>query len=157
MGRSREQAHRSLAAVKRYKLKVRPQLQKPQQNALRCAHDVGLAAESKSGKLVFLRMCFTGLFLENLKDNVFCRRGADSLEPPLPAAAEICSDFDPTVDVEPFTSCSKLVVLYCSLGVTSSITGPSCHEKVSIDYSKQCWQHGSNYTSSSECSIHVEC
>ncbi|XWS63050.1 hypothetical protein CRYUN_Cryun06bG0063500 [Craigia yunnanensis] len=40
--------------------------------------DVGLAAESKSG-----------------------RRGADFLGPLLPAVAEICSDFDPTVDVEP--------------------------------------------------------
>ncbi|KAL5788548.1 hypothetical protein ACOSP7_005497 [Xanthoceras sorbifolium] len=40
--------------------------------------DVGLAAESKSG-----------------------RSGADFLGPLLPAVAEICSDFDPTVDVEP--------------------------------------------------------
>ncbi|XP_022744910.1 phosphatidylinositol 4-kinase alpha 1-like isoform X2 [Durio zibethinus] len=40
--------------------------------------DIGLAAESKSG-----------------------RSGADFLGPLLPAVAEICSDFDPTVDVEP--------------------------------------------------------
>ncbi|KAL4615716.1 hypothetical protein ACB092_07G146600 [Castanea dentata] len=40
--------------------------------------DVGLAAESKSG-----------------------RSGADFLGPLLPAVAEICCDFDPTVDVEP--------------------------------------------------------
>ncbi|KAL0365498.1 UNVERIFIED_CONTAM: Phosphatidylinositol 4-kinase alpha 1 [Sesamum angustifolium] len=40
--------------------------------------DVGLAAESKSG-----------------------RSGADFLGPLLPAVAEICSDFDPTVDMEP--------------------------------------------------------
>ncbi|OMO63448.1 hypothetical protein COLO4_32443 [Corchorus olitorius] len=40
--------------------------------------DVGLVAESKSG-----------------------RSGADFLGPLLPAVAEICSDFDPTVDVEP--------------------------------------------------------
>ncbi|XVE66666.1 hypothetical protein DITRI_Ditri08aG0096600 [Diplodiscus trichospermus] len=40
--------------------------------------DVGLAAESKSG-----------------------RSGPDFLGPLLPAVAEICSDFDPTVDVEP--------------------------------------------------------
>nr|XP_027112831.1 phosphatidylinositol 4-kinase alpha 1-like isoform X2 [Coffea arabica] len=40
--------------------------------------DVGLAAESKSG-----------------------RSGADFLGPLLPAVAEICSDFDPTIDVEP--------------------------------------------------------
>ncbi|XP_043705701.1 phosphatidylinositol 4-kinase alpha 1-like isoform X1 [Telopea speciosissima] len=40
--------------------------------------DVGLAAESKIG-----------------------RSGADCLGPLLPAVAEICSDFDPTVDVEP--------------------------------------------------------
>ncbi|KAM1348849.1 hypothetical protein PS2_003026 [Malus domestica] len=40
--------------------------------------DVGLAAESKSG-----------------------RSGGDFLGPLLPAVAEICSDFDPTVDVEP--------------------------------------------------------
>lgn len=40
--------------------------------------DVGLAAECKSG-----------------------RSGADFLGPLLPAVAEICSDFDPTVDVEP--------------------------------------------------------
>nr|XP_043627333.1 phosphatidylinositol 4-kinase alpha 1-like isoform X2 [Erigeron canadensis] len=40
--------------------------------------DVGLAAESKSGS-----------------------SGADFLGPLLPAVAEICSDFDPTVDVEP--------------------------------------------------------
>ncbi|CAI0377232.1 unnamed protein product [Linum tenue] len=40
--------------------------------------DVGLAAESKSG-----------------------RSGADFLGPLLPAVAEICSDFDPTVNVEP--------------------------------------------------------
>ncbi|XP_031390031.1 phosphatidylinositol 4-kinase alpha 1 [Punica granatum] len=40
--------------------------------------DVGLAAESKSG-----------------------RSGADYLGPLLPAVAEICSDFDPTGDVEP--------------------------------------------------------
>ncbi|XP_019197522.1 PREDICTED: phosphatidylinositol 4-kinase alpha 1-like isoform X1 [Ipomoea nil] len=40
--------------------------------------DVGLAAEAKSG-----------------------RSGADFLGPLLPAVAEICSDFDPTVDVEP--------------------------------------------------------
>ncbi|XP_058075440.1 phosphatidylinositol 4-kinase alpha 1 isoform X2 [Magnolia sinica] len=40
--------------------------------------DVGLAAESKSG-----------------------RSGADFLGPLLPAVAEICSDFDPTSDVEP--------------------------------------------------------
>ncbi|XP_042499214.1 phosphatidylinositol 4-kinase alpha 1-like isoform X2 [Macadamia integrifolia] len=40
--------------------------------------DVGLAAESKIG-----------------------RSGADFLGPLLPAVAEICSDFDPTVDVEP--------------------------------------------------------
>lgn len=40
--------------------------------------DVGLAAESKSG-----------------------RSGADFLGPLLPAVAEICSDFDPTLDVEP--------------------------------------------------------
>ncbi|GLT52926.1 hypothetical protein SLA2020_262340 [Shorea laevis] len=40
--------------------------------------DVGLAAESKSG-----------------------RSGADFLGPLLPAIAEICSDFDPTVHVEP--------------------------------------------------------
>ncbi|XVF44922.1 hypothetical protein PTKIN_Ptkin02bG0162000 [Pterospermum kingtungense] len=40
--------------------------------------DVGLAAESKSG-----------------------RSGADFLGPLLPAVAAICSDFDPTVDVEP--------------------------------------------------------
>ncbi|XP_076884708.1 phosphatidylinositol 4-kinase alpha 1-like isoform X2 [Bidens hawaiensis] len=39
--------------------------------------DVGLAAESKSGS------------------------GADFLGPLLPAVAEICSDFDPTVDIEP--------------------------------------------------------
>ncbi|XVE49407.1 hypothetical protein DITRI_Ditri01bG0080200 [Diplodiscus trichospermus] len=31
----------------------------------------------------------------------FCRSGADFLGPLLPAVAEICSDFDPTVDVEP--------------------------------------------------------
>ncbi|GLT58161.1 hypothetical protein SLA2020_310800 [Shorea laevis] len=40
--------------------------------------DVGLAAESKSG-----------------------RSGADFLGPLLPAVAEICSDFDPTTDIEP--------------------------------------------------------
>ncbi|KAJ4961690.1 hypothetical protein NE237_021600 [Protea cynaroides] len=40
--------------------------------------DVGLAAESKSGS-----------------------SGADFLGPLLPAVAEICSDFDPTLDVEP--------------------------------------------------------
>lgn len=40
--------------------------------------DVGLAAESKSG-----------------------RSGADFLGPLLPAVAEICSDFDPTLEVEP--------------------------------------------------------
>ncbi|XP_026381763.1 phosphatidylinositol 4-kinase alpha 1-like isoform X1 [Papaver somniferum] len=40
--------------------------------------DVGLAAESKSG-----------------------RSGADFLGPLLPTVAEICSDFDPTADVEP--------------------------------------------------------
>ncbi|GAB4837929.1 Phosphatidylinositol 4-kinase alpha 1 [Ancistrocladus abbreviatus] len=40
--------------------------------------DVGLAAESKSG-----------------------RSGADFLGPLLPAVAEICSDFDPTMNVEP--------------------------------------------------------
>ncbi|KAI4295546.1 hypothetical protein L6164_035584 [Bauhinia variegata] len=40
--------------------------------------DVGLAAESKSGK-----------------------SGADFLGPLLPAVAEICSDFDPTVNLEP--------------------------------------------------------
>ncbi|GMI74628.1 hypothetical protein like AT1G49340 [Hibiscus trionum] len=40
--------------------------------------DVGLAAESKSG-----------------------RSGADFLGPLLPALAEMCSDFDPTVDLEP--------------------------------------------------------
>lgn len=40
--------------------------------------DVGLAAESKSGS-----------------------SGADFLGPLLPSVAEICSDFDPTVDVEP--------------------------------------------------------
>ncbi|KAF6153028.1 hypothetical protein GIB67_003933, partial [Kingdonia uniflora] len=40
--------------------------------------DVGLAAESKSG-----------------------RSGADFLGPLLPAVAEICSDFDPTTDVDP--------------------------------------------------------
>ncbi|TYI88115.1 hypothetical protein E1A91_D04G184400v1 [Gossypium mustelinum] len=40
--------------------------------------DVGLAAESKSG-----------------------RSGADFLGPLLPAVAEICSDFDPTLNVEP--------------------------------------------------------
>ncbi|KAK3023015.1 hypothetical protein RJ639_045009, partial [Escallonia herrerae] len=40
--------------------------------------DVGLAAESKSGS-----------------------SGADFLGPLLPAVAEMCSDFDPTVDVEP--------------------------------------------------------
>ncbi|XP_042000363.1 phosphatidylinositol 4-kinase alpha 1-like [Salvia splendens] len=40
--------------------------------------DVGLAAESKSG-----------------------RSGADFLGPLLPAVAEICSDFDPCVDIEP--------------------------------------------------------
>ncbi|XP_024959185.1 phosphatidylinositol 4-kinase alpha 1 isoform X3 [Cynara cardunculus var. scolymus] len=40
--------------------------------------DVGLAAESKSGS-----------------------SGADFLGPLLPAVAEICSDFDPTMDVEP--------------------------------------------------------
>lgn len=30
-----------------------------------------------------------------------CSSGADFLGPLLPAVAEICSDFDPTVDVEP--------------------------------------------------------
>uniref|UniRef100_A0A7C9DW51 1-phosphatidylinositol 4-kinase n=1 Tax=Opuntia streptacantha TaxID=393608 RepID=A0A7C9DW51_OPUST len=40
--------------------------------------DVGLAAESKIG-----------------------RSGADFLGPLMPAIAEICSDFDPTVNVEP--------------------------------------------------------
>uniref|UniRef100_A0A5B7AN74 1-phosphatidylinositol 4-kinase n=1 Tax=Davidia involucrata TaxID=16924 RepID=A0A5B7AN74_DAVIN len=40
--------------------------------------DVGLAAEAKSG-----------------------RSGSDFLGPLLPAVAEICSDFDPTIDVEP--------------------------------------------------------
>lgn len=30
-----------------------------------------------------------------------CRSGADFLGPLLPAVAEICSDFDPTLDVEP--------------------------------------------------------
>ncbi|KAI3901545.1 hypothetical protein MKW92_021504 [Papaver armeniacum] len=40
--------------------------------------DVGLAAESKNG-----------------------RSGADFLGPLLPAVAEICSDFDPTADIEP--------------------------------------------------------
>nr|XP_043623129.1 phosphatidylinositol 4-kinase alpha 1-like [Erigeron canadensis] len=40
--------------------------------------DVGLAAESKSGSC-----------------------GADFMGPLLPAVAEVCSDFDPTVDVEP--------------------------------------------------------
>ncbi|CAN1255641.1 Phosphatidylinositol 4-kinase alpha 1 [Linum perenne] len=40
--------------------------------------DVGLAAESKSG-----------------------RSGADFMGPLLPAVAEVCSDFDPTVNVEP--------------------------------------------------------
>lgn len=31
----------------------------------------------------------------------YCRSGADFLGPLLPAVAEICSDFDPSVDVEP--------------------------------------------------------
>lgn len=48
------------------------------QRLLSLCSDVGLAAESKSGK-----------------------SGADFLGPLLPAVAEICSDFDPTVDVEP--------------------------------------------------------
>lgn len=30
-----------------------------------------------------------------------CRSGADFLGPLLPAVAEVCSDFDPTVDLEP--------------------------------------------------------
>lgn len=33
--------------------------------------------------------------------SIYCRSGADFLGPLLPAVAEICSDFDPTVDVEP--------------------------------------------------------
>ncbi|KAF5787480.1 putative 1-phosphatidylinositol 4-kinase [Helianthus annuus] len=48
------------------------------QRLLSLCSDVGLAAESKSGSC-----------------------GADFLGPLLPAVAEICSDFDPTVDVEP--------------------------------------------------------
>lgn len=48
------------------------------QRLLSLSSDVGLAAESKSGS-----------------------SGADFLGPLLPAVAEICSDFDPTVDVEP--------------------------------------------------------
>ncbi|KAH9696023.1 phosphatidylinositol 4-kinase alpha 1 [Citrus sinensis] len=51
--------------------------------------DVGLAAESKSGR-------------DFISDTLHCcRSGADFLGPLLPAVAEICSDFDPTVDVEP--------------------------------------------------------
>lgn len=41
------------------------------------------------------------LYSAKLMDLVFCRSGADFLGPLLPAVAEICSDFDPTVDVEP--------------------------------------------------------
>lgn len=41
------------------------------------------------------------LYSVKLMDLVFCRSGADFLGPLLPAIAEICSDFDPTVDVEP--------------------------------------------------------
>ncbi|CAH1425938.1 unnamed protein product [Lactuca virosa] len=48
------------------------------QRLLSLCSDVGLAAESKSGS-----------------------SGADFLGPLLPAVAEICSDFDPTADVEP--------------------------------------------------------
>ncbi|KAI3774770.1 hypothetical protein L1987_49332 [Smallanthus sonchifolius] len=48
------------------------------QRLLSLCSDVGLAAESKTGSC-----------------------GADFLGPLLPAVAEICSDFDPTVDVEP--------------------------------------------------------
>ncbi|KAK9071177.1 hypothetical protein SSX86_009745 [Deinandra increscens subsp. villosa] len=48
------------------------------QRLLSLCSDVGLAAESKSGSC-----------------------GADFMGPLLPAVAEICSDFDPTVDVEP--------------------------------------------------------
>ncbi|PWA36786.1 phosphatidylinositol Kinase, Armadillo-type fold protein [Artemisia annua] len=48
------------------------------QRLLSLCSDVGLAAESKSGSC-----------------------GAEFLGPLLPAVAEICSDFDPTVDVEP--------------------------------------------------------
>ncbi|KAG8368260.1 hypothetical protein BUALT_Bualt15G0026800 [Buddleja alternifolia] len=48
------------------------------QRLLSLCSDVGLAAESKSG-----------------------RSGADFLGPLLPAVAEICSDFEPSVDVEP--------------------------------------------------------
>ncbi|KAF5950507.1 hypothetical protein HYC85_012500 [Camellia sinensis] len=54
--------------------------------------DVGLAAESKSG-----------------------RSGADFLGPLLPAVAEICSDFVPSVDVEPsvlkfFVTCGSTLL-----------------------------------------------
>jgi len=43
------------------------------------------------------------LLLENILNlkSGFCRSGADYLGPLLPAVAEICSDFDPTSNVEP--------------------------------------------------------
>ncbi|KAL0722968.1 hypothetical protein Bca4012_037567 [Brassica carinata] len=65
--------------------------------------DVGLAAESKSGgKSVqitrnLLATAFVGYYMLQAK----AKSGVDFLGPLLPAVAEICSDFDPTLDVEP--------------------------------------------------------
>lgn len=56
--------------------------------------------------LASLRAHFFGLIVLFVRDFISdtlhcCRSGADFLGPLLPAVAEICSDFDPTVDVEP--------------------------------------------------------
>lgn len=56
--------------------------------------------------LALLRAHFFGLIVlfvgDFLSDTLHCcRSGADFLGPLLPAVAEICSDFDPTIDVEP--------------------------------------------------------
>lgn len=43
-------------------------------------------------------MCFKAYLTKKIN---ICSSGADFLGPLLPSVAEICSDFDPTVDVEP--------------------------------------------------------
>ncbi|XP_023769663.1 phosphatidylinositol 4-kinase alpha 1 [Lactuca sativa] len=83
--------------------------------------DVGLAAESKSGS-----------------------SGADFLGPLLPAVAEICSDFDPTVDVEP-----SLMKLFRNLWFYIALFGlapPILRSPVSVKPNSTTLNNGGNTT-----------
>lgn len=87
------------------------------------------------------------IICQNYLKNIFfliCSSGADFLGPLLPAVAEICSDFDPTVDVEP-----SLMKLFRNLWFYIALFGlapPILRSPVSVKPNSTTLNNGGNTT-----------